>query len=225
MSSGIFELVIGDKAWSSWSFRPWIAMKVAGIPFDEVHIRLRQNDTKEQILIHSPSGQVPALKWRGEVISDSFAICETLADLYPEKQLWPADPLARAFARSASAQMHSGFIDLRRDMPMDMLNKFPGVGHTELALAAASRIVEIWCEARVKFGQKTTRDQGFLFGSFSIADAMFAPVVSRFETYGVDLRELGDEGRVAQPYMDMMLALPAFIEWREAAKVEMGTQS
>ncbi|MDO8422955.1 MAG: glutathione S-transferase family protein [Parvibaculum sp.] len=224
MSAGIFELVIGDKAWSSWSFRPWIAMKVAGIPFDEVHIRLRQDDTKEQILAHSPSGQVPALKWRGQVISDSLAICETLADLYPEKLLWPADPLARAFARSASAQMHSGFVDLRRDMPMDMLNKYPGIGHTEPALAAAAQIVDIWREARLNFGQKAAKDQGFLFGSFSVADAMFAPVVSRFETYEVDLDDLGDSGGIAQAYMDMMLALPAFIEWREDAKKEIATR-
>lgn len=220
MSAGIFELVIGDKAWSSWSFRPWIAMKVAGIPFDEIHIRLRQDDTREQILVHSPSGQVPALKWRGRVISDSLAICETLADLYPEKSLWPADPLARAFARSASAQMHSGFIDLRRDMPMDMLNRFPGVGHTEPALAAAARIVDIWRDSRLNFGQKATKDQGFLFGGFSIADAMFAPVVSRFETYEVDLGDLGDNGGIARTYMDLMLALPAFIEWQEGAKAE-----
>ncbi len=224
MSAGIFELVIGDKAWSSWSFRPWIAMKVASIPFDEVHIRLRQDDTKEQILVHSPSGQVPALKWRGRVISDSLAICETLADLYPEKILWPADPLARAFARSASAQMHSGFVDLRRDMPMDVLNRYPGIGRTEPALAAAARIVEIWREARLNFGQKATKDQGFLFGGFSIADAMFAPVVSRFETYEVDLDDLGDDDGDARAYVDLMLALPAFAEWREGAKAEMAAR-
>lgn len=224
MSGGIFELVIGDKAWSTWSFRPWIAMKVAGIPFDEVHIRLRQDDTKEQILVHSPSGQVPALKWRGQVISDSLAICETLADLYPEKSLWPANPLARAFARSAAAEMHSGFTGLRRDMPMDMLNKFPGVGHTDEALSAAARIVDIWREARITFGQKATREQGFLFGSFSIADAMFAPVVSRFETYDVDLDKLGDSDGIAQAYMDLMLALPAFVEWRDGAKAEMAAR-
>ncbi len=224
MSGGIFELVIGDKAWSTWSFRPWIAMKVASIPFDEVHIRLRQDDTKEQILVHSPSGQVPALKWRGQVISDSLAICETLADLYPEKSLWPADPLARAFARSAAAEMHSGFAGLRRDMPMDMLNKFPGVGHTDEALAAAARIVDIWRAARITFGQKATRDQGFLFGSFSIADAMFAPVVSRFETYDVDLDKLGDSDGIAQAYMDLMLTLPAFVEWRDGAKAEMAAR-
>ena len=225
MSAGIFELVIGDKAWSTWSFRPWIAMRVAGIPFDEVHVRLRQDDTKEQILVHSPSGQVPALKWRGQVISDSLAICETLADLYPEKSLWPADPMARAFARSAAAEMHSGFTGLRRDMPMDMLNKFPGGGHTDEALTAAARIIDIWQAARQTFGQKATKDQGFLFGGFSIADAMFAPVVSRFDTYEVDLNKFGDSGGIAQSYMDLMLTLPAFVEWREGAKAEVASRS
>lgn len=221
MSAAIFELVIGDKNWSTWSLRPWLVMKVAGIPFDEAHIRLRQDDTKEQILVHSPSGQVPALKWRGHVISDSLAICETMADLYPEKGLWPADPLARAYARSASAQMHSGFADLRRDMPMDMLNRYPGEGHSETALAAARRIIEIWIEARLKFGTKATKDQGFLFGGFTIADAMFAPVVSRFETYDVDPEALGDEDGVAAAYMKTILAMPALVEWKEGARAEM----
>ncbi|MDO8290394.1 MAG: glutathione S-transferase family protein [Parvibaculum sp.] len=228
MSAGLFELVIGDKNWSTWSFRPWILMKVASIPFDEVHIRLRQDDTKAQILAHSPSGQVPALKWRGEVIADSLAICETLADLYPERSLWPADLLARAHARSAATQMHSGFVDLRRDMPMDALARAPGEGHTELALAAARRVVDIWRDARIKFGRKAPNDHGFLFGTFSIADAMFAPVVSRFQTYNVDLSSLGDSddpSGIAQTYMQTMLTLPAFVEWTEGAKAEMAERA
>ncbi|MES1989422.1 MAG: glutathione S-transferase family protein [Pseudomonadota bacterium] len=227
MSAGLFELVIGDKNWSSWSLRPWLLMKVSGIPFDEVHIRLRQDDTKEQILVHSPSGQVPALKWRGEVISDSLAICETIADLYPEKSLWPADPLARAHARSAAAQMHSGFVDLRRDMPMDILGRFPGEGQTETALAATRRVLDIWRDARIRFGRKTPNDQGFLFGSFSIADAMYAPVVSRLHTYATDLRVLGDNEDppdLARTYMRTILELPAFTEWTEGAKAEMAAR-
>lgn len=229
MAATIFELVIGDKCWSSWSLRPWLVMKVAGIPFDEIRIRLRQDNTKAQILAHSPSGQVPALKWRGHVISDSLAICETLADLYPEKSLWPADPVARAFARSASARMHSGFMDLRRDMPMDVLNRHPGEGHSEEALAAARQIVDIWHHARVNFGQVASNDNGFLFGGFSIADAMFAPVVSRFATYDVDFFMLGDVGGdhqgVARAYMKTMLALPAFVEWVEDARSEMAARA
>ncbi|MFZ3032991.1 MAG: glutathione S-transferase family protein [Parvibaculum sp.] len=229
MAAAVFELVIGDKCWSSWSLRPWLVMKVAGIPFDEVHIRLRQDDTKAQILAHSPSGQVPALKWRGQIISDSLAICETLADLYPEKLLWPADPVARAFARSASARMHSGFMDLRRDMPMDVLNRYPGEGHSEEALAAARQIVDIWRHARINFGQVASNDSGFLFGGFSIADAMFAPVVSRLTTYDVDFGALGDDVSdqpgVVRAYIKTMFALPAFVEWMEGAKAEMNARA
>ncbi|MGV8995691.1 MAG: glutathione S-transferase family protein [Parvibaculaceae bacterium] len=228
MSAGLFELVIGDKNWSSWSLRPWLLMKVAGIPFDEIPIRLRQDDTKKQILAHSPSGHVPALKWRGEVISDSLAICETIADLYPEKSLWPADPLARAYARSASAQMHSGFVDLRRDMPMEILGSYPGVGQSETALAAARRVLEIWREARLRFGCKAPKDQGFLFGNFSIADAMYAPVVSRFHTYATDLRSIGDHEDpqdIARAYMKTILAMPALAEWADGAKAEMATRA
>lgn len=229
MAAAIFELVIGDKCWSSWSFRPWLAMKVAGIPFDEVHVRLRQEDTKAQILVHSPSGQVPALKWRGQVVSDSLAICEMLADLYPEKSLWPADLVARAQARSAAAQMHSGFMPLRRDMPMDVLNRYPGEGHSDEALAAARQVVAIWRQARINFGQAANHDGGFLFGGFSIADAMYAPVVSRFVTYDVDLDALGDDSGdhpgLAQAYMQTMLALPAYKEWVEGAKAEMAARA
>lgn len=229
MATPNFKLVIGDKCWSSWSLRPWLAMKVAGIPFDEVHIRLRQKDTKAQILAHSPSGRVPALKWHGQVISDSLAICETLADLYPEKKLWPTDPVARAIARSVAAQMHSGFMDLRRDMPMDVPNRYPGEGHSETALADARRVVDIWRDARINFGQPLSNDPGFLFGAFSIADAMFAPIVSRFVTYRVDLDTLGDahgdHPGVACAYMQTILALPAFEEWVAGAKMEMATRT
>lgn len=220
MAAQDFELVIGDKNWSTWSLRPWLAMKVAGIPFREAHIRLRQDDTKTQILKHSPSGQVPALKWRGEVVSDSLAICETMADLFPEKGLWPADPLARAMARSVSAEMHSGFVDVRRDMPMDIINRYPGEGHSEPALAAARRVVEIWRGMRMRFGVEAAKDDGFLFGGFTIADAMYAPVVTRFRTYGVDLSKLGDDG-TAKKYMEMVLKLPAFLEWEAGAMAEM----
>lgn len=223
MTAQDFELVIGDKNWSTWSLRPWLAMKVAGIPFREAHIRLRQDDTKAQILKHSPSGQVPALKWRGEVVSDSLAICETVADLFPEKGLWPADPLARAMARSVSAEMHSGFADIRRDMPMDIVNRHPGEGQSELALAAAQRVVEIWRGMRTRFGAKAARDDGFLFGGFTIADAMYAPVVTRLRTYGVDLAKLGDDGPAAA-YMTTVLSLPAFLEWEAGAKAEMAAR-
>lgn len=218
-----FELVIGDKNWSSWSLRPWLAMKVAGIPFREAHIRLRREDTHAQALRHSPSGLVPALKWRGVTISDSLAICETLADLFPEKRLWPQDAIARALGRSASAEMHSGFVDLRRDMPMDIVDRRPGEGHSEAALANARRVVEIWRGLRVRFGRASEEDRGFLFGHFTIADAMYAPVVTRLRTYGVDLANLGDDG-LASGYMETVLALPALREWEDGANREMASR-
>lgn len=218
-----FELVIGDKNWSTWSLRPWLLMKVAGVPFREAHIRLRQDDTRAQVLRHSPSGMVPALKWEGNVISDSLAICETIADFFPEKKLWPAERLARAMARSAACEMHSGFMDLRRDMPMDIANRYPGEGHSEGALAHARRIVDIWRTLRHRFGRTAARDEGFLFGAFTIADAMYAPVVTRFRTYGVDVAALGDDG-TAKAYMDAILTLSAFLEWEEDAKREMAAR-
>lgn len=219
MSAHEFELVIGDKNWSSWSLRPWLLMRQAGIPFRETSIRLRQEDTKAQILAHAPAGQVPALKWRDVVIGDSLAICETIADLYPAKNLWPADGVARAVARSAAAEMHSGFQDLRRDMPMSILERFPGEGHSEGALANARRVIEIWRGARHRFGRQAAQDHGFLFGRFGVADAMYAPVVTRFQTYGVDLEALGDDG-TARAYMEAILTLPAMRDWIEGAAAE-----
>lgn len=223
MAQPDFELVIGDKDYSSWSLRPWLAMKVAGIPFRETRIRLRQEDTKAQALRHSPSGFVPVLKWAGNTVWDSLAICETLADLHPEKRLWPQDLAARAAGRSAAAEMHSGFADLRRDMPMDVLARHRGGERSEAALANARRIVEIWRHLRTRFGAAAADDQGFLLGHFTIADAMYAPVATRFRTYGVDPASLGDDG-TAVAYMERMLALPAFLEWEESARAEIAAR-
>ncbi|GMV61914.1 MAG: hypothetical protein AMXMBFR74_10830 [Parvibaculum sp.] len=219
MTGSEFELVIGDKNWSSWSLRPWLLMRQAGIPFTETSIRLRQTDTKAQILVHSPTGFVPALKWRGAVIGDSLAICETIADLFPAKALWPADALARALARSAAAEMHSGFQNLRREMPMAVLEKHPGVGQTEEALADARHIVGLWRGLRVRFGRQAVEDQGFLFGRFSVTDAMYAPVVTRFATYDVDLEALGDDGTV-RAYMNAIMTLPSMQDWLRGAEME-----
>ena len=221
MTAFDFELVIGDKNWSSWSLRPWLAMRQAGLPFYERSIRLRQPDTKQQILPHSPAGTVPALKWNGVVIAESLAILETLADLFPMKRLWPEDAQARAMARAASAEMHAGFMALRREMPMDILNRYPGQGHTEEALADARRIIAIWREARLRFGKLADTDEGFLFGRFGVADAMYAPVVTRFVTYDVDPAALGDEDGTARAYMDAVLRLPAMQEWAAEARQEM----
>ena len=219
-----FELVIGDKNWSSWSLRPWLLMRQAGIPFTEASVRLRQTDTKAQILVHSPAGFVPALKWRGAVIGDSLAICETIADLFPAKALWPSDTLARALARSAAAEMHSGFQNLRREMPMAVLEKHPGVGQTEEALADARRIVDLWRGLRMRFGRQAVEDQGFLFGRFSVTDAMYAPVVTRFATYDVDLEALGDDGTVGA-YMNAIMTLPSMQDWIMGAETEEAAKS
>ncbi len=221
MADGIFELVIGDKNYSSWSLRPWLLMSEAKIPFREINIRLRQPHSREDILKHSPTGQVPALKWRGAVIPDSLAICETIAEMFPERGLWPSDPLAKARARSASAEMHAGFMDLRREMPMDIINRFPGQGHTAEALAAASRVVAIWRELRGTYGPQTAGDEGFLFGRFGVVDAMYAPVITRFVTYGVEMADLGDKDGLAGAYMKSVLALPSFRLWADGAAEEM----
>ncbi|MDE1172401.1 MAG: glutathione S-transferase family protein [Parvibaculaceae bacterium] len=219
-----FELVIGDKNYSSWSLRPWLAMRHAGIPFREINLRLRQETTKAEILKYSPSGFIPALLWNGDVIHDSLAICETMASLFPEKRLLPENGQARALARSYSAEMHSGFGDLRRDMPMEVLARFPGAGHTPGALANVRRIVEIWNGARSRFGATADRDEGFLFGHFTIADAMFAPVVSRLITYEADLAALGDDG-TSRRYMNLIWSLPAMQDWRAGAEAEMQAQA
>lgn len=215
-----FELVIGDKNYSSWSLRPWLLMRHAEIAFSEVNIRLRQDTTRSEIAKYSPSGFIPALLWDGTVIHDSLAICETIAALFPDRNLLPENPLTCALARSASAEMHSGFADIRREMPMEMLSRRPGIGHTAGALANARRIVEIWTSLRTRFGETSPRDEGFLFGHFTIADAMFAPVVSRLTTYEVDLDALGDNG-AARIYLERIWSLPAMKEWRAGAEAEM----
>jgi glutathione S-transferase len=210
-----YTLVIGDKNLSSWSLRPWLALKQAGIPFAEECIRLRQPDSKAEILRHCPSGKVPALKTRTGVVWDSLAILDTLAERHPEHELWPTDEEARAAARSISAEMHSGFSTLRNDMPMDLLSTLPAPPLSPALEADIRRIVAIWKDTRERFGQGGL----FLFGAFSNADAMFAPVTTRFRTYGVDLSRFGDDGSGAT-YMETVLALPAMAEWTVGAKQE-----
>jgi glutathione S-transferase len=210
-----YTLVIGDKNLSSWSLRPWLALKQAGIPFAEECIRLRQPDSKAEILRHCPSGKVPALKTRTGVVWDSLAILDTLAERHPEHGLWPAGEEARAAARSISAEMHSGFAALRNDMPMDLLSTLPAPPLGTALQADIRRIVAIWKDTRERFGQAGP----FLFGAFSNADAMLAPVATRFRTYGVDLSRFGDDGSGAS-YMDTVLALPAMAEWTAGAKQE-----
>lgn len=203
-------LVIGNKAFSSWSLRPWLALKRTGRPFREIVIPLRQPDTAARIAEHSPSGRVPCLRHGDRVIWDSLAICEYLAETFPDAALWPADAHARAVARSVSAEMHSGFVALRTHMSMDLKVFRPGVGHNPESGADIARIFDLWRDTRARFGAGGP----FLFGDFSIADAMYAPVVTRFLTYGVEM-----DGPCSG-YARAVMELPAMKEWVEAAKAE-----
>jgi glutathione S-transferase len=215
MAANGYTLVIGDKNLSSWSLRPWLALKHCGIPFAEERIRLRQPDSKAAILRHSPSGKVPALKTESGVVWDSLAILEFLAERHPECALWPQDAVARAEARSISAEMHAGFVTLRNDMSMDLLARLPSPPIAGALEADIRRVVAIWKETRARFGTSGP----FLFGAFSNADAMYAPVATRFRTYGVDLRHFGDDGAAAA-YAATVLALPAMAAWTEGAVAE-----
>lgn len=206
-------LCIGDKNLSSWSLRPWLLMKQAGIPFAEKLIRLDRPETTREILKYSPSGKVPCLIDGDIAVWDSLAIAEYLSERFPEKRLWPEAPAARARARSISAEMHSSFGELRKTWPM----KFAEIGlrHPQSAGVAGDikRISAIWTETRAAFGAGGP----FLFGRFSIADAMYAPVVSRFMTYGpVDLPP------AATAYCETIFSLPAMREWGADAAKEVG---
>jgi glutathione S-transferase len=207
------ELVIGTKAWSSWSLRPWLALKAIGQPFKETLVELRQPNTRAEALKHAPSGRVPVLKHDGLAIWDSLAICEYLAETFPNAGLWPADKAARARARAVSAEMHAGFGPLRAAMSMDVKARHPTPPMTPELKADIARVIELWNECRRDFGAKA---QGpakgpFLFGSFSIADAMYAPVATRFVTYGVTLDD------VSAAYVKAVTELPAMKEWTAAA--------
>jgi glutathione S-transferase len=190
-------LVIGNKNYSSWSLRPWLAMKVLGLAFDEKRIPLYDPAAKSEILKHSPSGKVPCLVEGSLAIWDSLAILEYLAERHP--QLWPADAAERARARSIAAEMHSGFANLRNHMGMNVRKRYPGRGRTPEVLEEIKRIDAIWSQAKGPF----------LFGAFGAADAMYAPVVLRFRTYEVRVSN--------RAYAEAMLALPAMREWIEAA--------
>jgi glutathione S-transferase len=204
-------LVIGNKAYSSWSLRPWLAMRAAGLAFEEELVRLSEPTSREVLLSHSPAGRVPVLKHDGRTIWESLSILEYLAELAPDAKLWPADPEARALARSVSGEMHAGFQALRGAMPMNLRRHLPGRGRDLPGVADdIGRITQIWRDCRQRYG-----DGGpFLFGTFGNADAMYAPVATRFRTYAVELDP------VSRAYADAVLALPAFLEWQEAAEAE-----
>ena len=204
------KLVIGNKNYSSWSFRPWIGLKVAGIPFEEEGISLYDEASKQQILKHSPAGKVPILIDGDVRVWESLAILEYAAEKFPNGGLWPSDPVARAHARAISTEMHAGFVPLRRQCGMNMWRPPATRALDDDARADIARIEAIWTETRSRFGAGGS----FLFGRFSAADAMYAPIVSRFETYAIDL------AAPAMAYAEAMIALPAWREWRRAALME-----
>jgi len=216
-----YRLVIGNKNTSSWSLRPWLALRHAGIAFEEINIKLRMTDTKEQILRHSPSGKVPALliddpAAGGFVVWDTLAVLEYLAETHPEARLWPEQARARAQARSVSAEMHSGFQQLREHCPMDFVARMPREQLADPVAADVRRIVAVWKECRGRFGAGGP----CLFGAFTAADAMYAPVASRFRTYISNLGAYGDDGTAAA-YVAAVFALPAMQDWEAGAKAEL----
>lgn len=202
-------LVIGNKNYSSWSLRPWLAMRQAELDFAEIRIPLDLPTTSQAIRHYSPSGKVPVLLDGSLVVWESLAICEYIAENFAPN-LWPKNRQARAVARSVSAEMHAGFSFLRQNMPMDCRSRFPGEGLTLEVQADIERIAAIWRNCRHQFGGWGK----FLFGDFAIADAMFAPVVSRFFTYSVKLDP------ISQAYMEAIWSLPAMQEWLIAASEE-----
>ena len=208
----MLKLVIGNKNYSSWSMRPWVLMTQAGIAFEEIQIWLAEPDTAAQIARHSPSGTVPVLhdqtSGRDVNVWDSLAIGEYLAEQFPAMHLWPQDPAQRARARSVSAEMHSGFTALRTHMPMNIRNRYPGCGMTPEVAADIARLQALWSEC------VETSGGPFLFGAFCIADAMFAPVVFRLQTYAVTM-----QGKAAA-YVQQMLAAPALVQLAQLAAVE-----
>ena len=216
MTTTCYRLVIGNKAWSSWSLRPWLAMRRLGLPFEEINIPLRLPGSKAEILEHSPSGLVPTLLDGDLAIWDSLAILEYLGEQHPEGQIWPEPRAARAMARSVSAEMHSGFPALRQHCSMDLLARLPQPTLPAEVEADIRRIVALWRDCRARFG-----DAGpFLFSAFSGADAMYAPVASRFRTYVPDLARYGDDG-TAQAYVESVFAMPEMDAWVESARAEL----
>lgn len=204
-------LVIGNRNYSSWSMRPWIALKAAGIPFEEVVVPLYTGDAdKQRILHYSPAGKVPILVDGAVTVWDSLAIIEYLAEKFPGKGFWPSDAGARAHARSISAEMHSGFMALRNECSMNIHRPVRRKTLSADAQANAGRVQEIWTVCRRTYGQGGP----FLFGAFCGADAMYAPIVHRFRTYGVDVTPGAAE------YMAALQAHAAFQEWNSAALKE-----
>jgi len=204
------KILIGDKLWSTWSMRPWLALKRAGAPFEEALIRLRTERTNDHArAAGSPNGLVPALIDGDVTVWDSLAICEHLAERFPAARLWPADRAARSMARSAAAEMHAGFHSLRGECPMDLSLR------VEAAVSEAThqdlrRLVELWSAMLARFGGP------YLAGEWSIADAFYTPVATRLRSYGLELSDYGDQGPCGG-YAARLLSTPEFLEWERAA--------
>ncbi|WP_421697494.1 glutathione S-transferase family protein [Ancylobacter sp.] len=208
----VLRLIIGNKNYSSWSLRPWLAMTALGIPFEEELVPLDAPDFKERIWARSPAGKVPVLIDGEAVVWESSAILEHLAERFPEKGVWPSDPVARAYARSLATEMHNGFGALRSVAPMNLWRPVEARSFPEEALQDVRRITRRWGEARARFGG----GGDFLFGAFCAADAMYAPVATRLRTYAIEVDP------VAAAYVEAVHAHPAFVAWKEAALQETG---
>lgn len=204
------ELVVGTKKWSTWSMRPWLALKHTGAQFQETLVELRRDEeTSEAIRPHSPSGLVPVLKDGDLTVWDSLAICEYLAEKYPG--LWPQDAAARARGRAAAAEMHSGFASLRGECPMNLSAEPRVVDLSEATHKDIRRIVAMWNELLARYKGP------FLVGDWSIADAFYTPVATRFRTYGVMLSDFGDAGAAGE-YCERLLQTPEFRAWEDGAR-------
>jgi glutathione S-transferase len=203
-----YTLILGTKNWSSWSLRPWLALRQADAAFTEVVVPLRSDTTTADILKYSPTGRVPALTIGDTTIWDSLAICETVNERHPQARLWPEDPMLRAKARAYAAEMHSGFVDVREQLSMDFVRRLPLPALRETTKAQIARIQQAW-ESALAEGKGD-----FLFGGFSIADCMYAPVVSRFTTYGVPV------SAQVRNYMARVMALPAMQDWARDSQAE-----
>ena len=208
----VLRLIIGNKNYSSWSLRPWLAMTALGIPFEEELVPLDAPDFKERIRARSPAGMVPVLLDGEAVVCESSAIIEHLAERFPQKGVWPSDPVARAHARSLATEMHNGFGALRSVAPMNLWRPVEARSFPQEALQDVRRITRRWGEARARFGS----GGDFLFGAFCAADAMYAPVATRLRTYAMEVDP------VAAAYVEAIHAQPAFVAWKEAALKETG---
>jgi glutathione S-transferase len=206
------RLAIANKNYSSWSMRPWVLLTQAGIAFEEIQLKFSDEGRVPGVEAYSPTHQVPVLIIDGEPVWDSLAICEAVAEMFPEKRLWPADAHARRIARSICAEMHAGFRSLRNDMPMNIRASLPGKGMNSAVQKDIDRIVEIWESCRARYGEGGE----LLFGQFTVADAYYAPVATRFLTYAVTLPD------AAQRYADALLALPAVREWMAQGRLDPG---